>query len=139
MGRQKYLAIYEKVSSLLDYLDDGYLLYRDYSMLEVGYKKICEEITEYRDTSKTLISQSYGEYAKYSITRELLTNNVKTEYFYDTNGQIYKSEWFGYDEYGNRISRAVAGIDGTPVRCPNWDWDDLCFYKMSVLYPLIPR
>ena len=93
------------------------------------------EITEYRDTSKTLISQSYGEYAKYSITRELLTNNVKTEYFYDTNGQIYKSEWFGYDEYGNRISRAVAGIDGTPVRCPNWDWDDLCFYKMSVLYP----
>jgi hypothetical protein len=57
------------------------------------------------------------------------------EYFFDENQEICKSEWFDYDEYGNRIARAVAGIDGTPVRCPNWDWDGLSFYKMAVLYP----
>lgn len=93
------------------------------------------ETTEYLDSVGKPISQLHGNYAKYIIQRDADTKNIHLEYFFDANQDICKSEWFDYDEYGNRIARAVAGIDGTPVRCPNWDWDGLSFYKMAVLYP----
>ncbi|MBQ8938705.1 MAG: hypothetical protein IJ047_00580 [Paludibacteraceae bacterium] len=89
---------------------------------------------EYQDTLGRLITQDKGLYARRE-TYKLKNGNVKLEYFYDCEGAIYKSEWFGYDEYGNRNSRAVAGIEGTPVRCPEWDWNGLCFYRMNILYP----
>ena len=77
IGKQKYLPVYEKVFSLLDYLDDGYLLYRDYSMLEVGYKKICEEITEYRDTKDTLFKGNYmNSLSDLSVAKEIYYMNI---------------------------------------------------------------
>ena len=90
----------------------------------------------YQDELYEPISYRGVIYSSYSrIMDNKNKKNVKLEYFYDSKGEICQSDWFDYDEYGNRIARAVAGIDGTPVRCPNWDWDGLSFYKMAVLYP----
>lgn len=96
-------------------------------------KDYITETTEYQDTLGNPISKNSGEYAKYSRSKDKITKNVKLEYFYDAQGEIYKSEWFDYDEYGNRIARAVAGIGGKPVRCPNWDWEHMCYFKMAFL------
>lgn len=90
------------------------------------------ETTEYQDDKQNLIPNGQG-YSKYSILKDIYTKNIRLEYFYDADQEICKSEWFEYDEYGNRTARAVAGIDGVPVRCPNWDWNGLCYYKMSFL------
>ena len=92
------------------------------------------ETTEYLDTLGNPISSNDGHYAKYSIHRDA-TKNIRLEYFYNGKGEICKSEWFDYDDYGNMVSRAVAGVEGKPVRCPKWDRDGLCYYKMAVLYP----
>lgn len=92
------------------------------------------ETIQYEDSLGNLISGDYGKYAKYSIYRDR-NKNVRLEYYYDAKGNIYKSEWFDYDEYGNRIARAAASIDGTPVRCPNWDRTGMCYYKMALLSP----
>ena len=96
--------------------------------------------TEYKDDLGNPISRDYGKYsnklicyAMYSKSKDKNTNNIILEYFYDSYGEICKSEWFEYDEYGNRIARAVAGIDGTPVRCPYWDWNNNCYFKMKSL------
>lgn len=90
---------------------------------------------EYQNELNNLISyEKKYIYSKYSkIMDSTNRSNVKLEYFYDSQGKICKSEWFDYDEYGNRIARAVAGIDGTPVRCPNWDFNHNCYYKMTFL------
>ena len=91
------------------------------------------ETIEYQDSLHRPIQN--GMYSKYSIYKDETSGNPLMEYFYDSQGEIFKSEYFEYDEYGNRIARGVAGIDGTLVRCPNWDWDGLTFYKMAILYP----
>lgn len=86
--------------------------------------------TEYLDTLEHSVkSNSYSKYAIY----KLKNGREKLEYYYDNTGEIYKSEWFDYDDYGNRIARAVAGIDYTPIRCPKWDWDSLAYYKMAYI------
>lgn len=89
--------------------------------------------TEYFDTLEQAVRRTYSKYAIYKLEN----GRVKLEYYYDHTGAIFKSEWFDYDDYGNRIARAVAGIEHTPVRCPDWDWDGLCFYKMNILYPFL--
>lgn len=91
---------------------------------------------EYLDKYNHPISHNECMYSSYSKIKDVNNKkNVKLEYFYDAAGNICKSEWFDYDEYGNRIARAVAGIEGTPVRCPNWDWNGLSYYKMLFLFP----
>lgn len=90
------------------------------------------DVVEFRDTLGNLIEGERG-LAMYTISYELLTGNPKLKYHYDASEAIRKSEWNDYDEYGNKVARAVAGIDGTPVRSSEWDWDGLCYYKMAVL------
>ncbi|MCD8291717.1 MAG: hypothetical protein LUC91_09500, partial [Prevotella sp.] len=88
---------------------------------------IVKETVEYTDLDNYV--------CKFVLTRDKVTNNIRTIYLIDNDGNILSSEWSEYDEFGIRVAHAVAGIDGTPVRCPNWDRDNACYYKMSVLYP----
>ena len=37
-------------------------------------------------------------------------------------------------ENGVIVSQAVAGIDGKPIRYPGWDINELCYYKMKIVY-----
>ena len=90
------------------------------------------EVVEFRDVDGNLTESANG-CAKYTIVNDRATGNPKLKYHYDSKNLICKSEWNEYDEYGNRIARSVAGIDGTPVRSADWDWDGFCYYKMAVL------
>lgn len=74
-----------------------------------------------------------GLYSKSEIIYDINSGNVLYEYYYNSDGDICKSEMFTYNEYGIKESRSVAGIDKTPVRCPNWDWDGYAYYKMAFL------
>ena len=89
------------------------------------YETIC-----YKDTAGNLID---GEYARCLKVFDRQTENLRLIYLYDKDNNIYKSNWYDYDNYGNCTARAVAGIDGNPVRCPDWDWDYMTYYKMSYL------
>lgn len=100
-------------------------------------KEICDSLLtiteEYMDTSGNLVDETKGEFAKRKIQKDTLTKNTLLDYYYLANGDIYKSTWYEYDEYGRQIAQAVAGIDGTPVRSPNWAWDRMCYYKVSLI------
>ena len=88
-------------------------------------------ITSYFDINNTLTQE--GLYSRSEIIFDTKSGNVLFEYYYDFHDEICKSEMFTYNKYGIRESRAVAGIDRTPVRCPNWDWDGFSYYSMKFL------
>lgn len=48
---------------------------------------------------------------------------------YDDKGRIQTSMMYFLQD-GQRIARAAMGIDGTPVRCPNWEDKGLSYYKL---------
>lgn len=54
------------------------------------------------------------------------TLNFRT---YDADGRVIKSMMYFLQD-GQRIARAVMGVDGTPVRCPNWEADVATYYKL---------
>ena len=88
-------------------------------------------VTSYFDSNNSLTQE--GMYSRSEIIFNKKTGNVLFEYYYDFHDEICKSEMFTYNEYGIRESRAVAGIDRRPVRCPNWDWDGFSYYSMKFL------
>lgn len=99
---------------------------------EISVQKSDSIITmSYYDCDNTLTQE--GLYSKSEIIFDRKSGNVLFEYYYDSADEICKSEMFTYNEYGIRESRAVAGIDRTPVRCPNWDWDGFSYYSMEFL------
>lgn len=87
--------------------------------------------TSYFDSNNALTQE--GVYSRSEIIFDKNSGNVLFEYYYDFHDEICKSEMFTYNEYGIRVSRAVAGIDRTPVRCPNWDWNGFSYYSMEFL------
>ena len=58
-NKQKYLPIYEDVSSIQDYLDECITIYKDYSQLEISYKNIINETLEYRNNTDTDFKGDY--------------------------------------------------------------------------------
>lgn len=87
--------------------------------------------TSYFDNNNVLTQE--GFYSRSEIIFDKYSGNVLFEYYYDFHNEICKSEMFTYNEYGIRESRAVAGIDRTPVRCPNWDSDGWTYYRMKFI------
>ena len=74
-----------------------------------------------------------GNYSKMTVVTDTLSDNILYQYYYNDKDEIYKSQMFTYNEYGIRESRSVAGIDGKPVRCPNWDWNGFTYYNMKFI------
>lgn len=67
------------------------------------------------------------------IFRELIRydsegNAVSSEAF-DPDGEVIHSMMYFYRN-GQCIGRAAMGIDGTPVRCPDWEIENFGYYKM---------
>lgn len=57
---QKFLPLFSnKVVSLLDYLSDPIVVYKDYSQLKVGYSSICQQILSYREGKDDKFSGNY--------------------------------------------------------------------------------
>ena len=59
LKKQKYLPYYETVTNIYTYLDNSYVVYKDYDQLIVSYKSIQEEILEYRNTKDSDFSGNY--------------------------------------------------------------------------------
>ena len=58
-NKQKYLPLYEDVSSIQDYLDGCITIYKDYNQLEISYKNIINETLEYRNNTDTDFKGDY--------------------------------------------------------------------------------
>lgn len=116
---------------------EDYLSHKRIETKEVKGKYIFET-TELRDTSDNLLDSIHfiGDALpspKWVVIKDKGTRYVLMEYYLDSKDNVLKSEWNEYDEYGNRVARAVAGIDGTPIRYPDWDWEGFCYYKMNLI------
>lgn len=48
---------------------------------------------------------------------------------YDNNGNIIKSMAYEYENGVEKVRYAV-GVNGTPIRCPQWETEGLCYYKL---------
>ena len=91
---------------------------------EDGLKKV---ITEYFDTNRQLVQSG--------INRDVA--------YYDEKGEMpkhltYKGDKILYaylNEYkeGIIVAQSVMGIDGTAIRCPDWDQFHICYYKMKLV------
>lgn len=55
--------------------------------------------------------------------------NVKTYQKLDREGNILKSMMYFYNN-GRLVGRAAMGIEGTPVRCNEWEEEGFLYYKM---------
>lgn len=120
---------------------NGEKLMFDYN---TGYEIIkCHKITEettidsvktitttFFDSNNLLTKEGNSIYSKSVIITDIKSGNSLYEYYYDADDEICKSEMFKYNDYGIRESRAVAGIDRTSVRCPNWDWNSFAYYRI---------
>lgn len=57
--KQKYLPQYNKVCSILDYLDESITIFKDYDQLKVNFSKIMEEVTTYQTTKDLSFQENY--------------------------------------------------------------------------------
>ena len=51
LPKQKYLKSYGKVSSLIDYLSEPFVFYKDYNSLKVSYTNTYNEMLEYKENN----------------------------------------------------------------------------------------
>ncbi len=86
--KQKYLANYEKVSSILEYLDSELIVYKDYKSIEKAYERLKVQIIEHENNIETDINSSYFHslnHIKASFTIYLNTlDNISS-----TNNKVY--------------------------------------------------
>ena len=70
--------------------------------------------------------------------REIMYYNNRLEvlyhYVYKDSTLLY-AHHFEYDD-GQIVSQSVVGVDDTPIRCAKWDDNNLCYYKMKLIYNL---
>jgi len=57
--KQKYLKNYEEVNSIIDYLDNPVLIYKDINQIKTSYNKIKEDIFEYSNSKEEELSTNY--------------------------------------------------------------------------------
>lgn len=75
------------------------------------------------------IKDEYGIVTSYYCREQQTDDKKHLKYYklYDENMKILKSMMYFYD---NGYARAVMGVDGTPVRCADWEEEGLLYYMM---------
>lgn len=56
-------------------------------------------------------------------------NNVMSYQIFDEQDHIVKSMMFFFQN-GQSVARAAMGIEGTPIRCPEWEEEGFGYYKI---------
>lgn len=86
-------------------------------------------VHRYYDIDGTLFS--HPEQRNYAIdscvydSQNLLLSQVR----FDRDTVILLSQGYEYKD-GVEVVRYAKGIQGTPIRCPKWERDGLCYYKL---------
>lgn len=83
------------------------------------------------DETKDSLTPLKGGNVKYSSMTMVVdpNDNITACQLFDESGKTVKSMMYFYDR-GNRIGRAAMGVDGTPVRCPEWEEEGLGYYRL---------
>ena len=89
-------------------------------------------VTRYYDVDNQLYRGSDGQrvaatdsayYDKDGLRRSQVT--------FDADGKVLKSMGYDYKD-GVEVSRYALSLDGhTPIRCPQWEIDGLCYYRLN--------
>lgn len=94
-------------------------------------KYYCYDIETGKVIRQIAKKDEYGGVESFYCKREVLDNdkNVVSRQIFDENKRIVKSMMYFYQN-GQNIGRSVMGVDGTPVRCPDWEEDSYAYYKL---------
>ena len=99
------------------------------SKTTVYFRYDSETNKEVRQTVR--IDDEEGTVASYYCKKEWFNpdGNVSSYQILNENEQIVKSMMF-FHKNGQNIGRAAMGIDGQPVRCPDWEEEGFAYYKI---------
>ena len=91
-GKQKYLPDYTLPVSISSYLDHGYIVFKDYSQLEISYQNIMQEVVDYKETKD---SSFFGNYM--FEFQDISKRHSKTIYYLNIDN--YTSQQFQVCNY----------------------------------------
>lgn len=88
--KQKYLKQYSKVSSIMDYLNEPIVFYKDYPQLEITYQNILKETIEYRSEKDKNFDGDYmfslmelnPKYSNHYLTIDNILKDNSIEIYY---------------------------------------------------------
>ena len=60
-------------------------------------------------------------------------NLLRSRVSYNSEGKIELSYMFYYSETGVRNGQSALGIEGRPIRCPNWEPFNFSYYKLGII------
>ncbi len=60
-------------------------------------------------------------------------NQLLCQVCYNSDAEILLSQGYEYKD-GVEVARYALGIQGTPIRCPKWERDGLCYYKLMSVH-----
>ena len=84
-GKQKFLPLYGEVTSITNFLDNSITIFKDYNQLQISYKSIFDEITEYKKSTDTSFTGNYmfsfdevnnKEVVYYMSINNITSNNI---------------------------------------------------------------
>ena len=84
-GKQKFLPLYGEVTSITNFLDNSITICKDYNQLQISYKSIFDEITEYKKSTDTSFTGNYmfsfdevnnKEVVYYMSINNITSNNI---------------------------------------------------------------
>ena len=112
-GKQKYLPFYSSVSSIGDYLDDCYTIFKDYEQLEISFNHILEEIVTYKESKDVDFTGEYmfnlGDvkvnYPMYYLSINNISNNSYIESVVDFNVKTINN----FSENSELINNYIRG------------------------------
>ncbi len=70
------------------------------------------------------VKSYFRKVEKYDPSHILLSRQI-----YDADDNVLKSMMYLVQD-GQTIGRSVLGIDGNAVRCPEWEWEGLTYYRL---------
>lgn len=96
------------------------------TIIEDGLFKVT---TQYLDESNNLDSlcKFNQDIAYFNENKEMVKHIVQ---YNDSICYAYKNEY----ENGLVVAQSVLGINGNAIRYPKWDMNNLCYYKMKLIY-----
>jgi hypothetical protein len=86
-------------------------------------------VHRYYDASGRLFSSP--EHRDYAIDSCIYSsrNQLLSRICYNSDTVVVRSQGYEYKD-GIEVARFARGIHGQPIRCPQWEKDGLCYYKM---------
>lgn len=121
--KQKYLSEYSKISSILDYLGNSIVFYKDQPQLEVAYQNILKEMIEYRNEKDKSYAGDYM-FNFYSLSPKYLNHYLTIDNILkDKSVKIYYFD-----------SKEIASFHENIEAINNFISEQLYLNKLVIIY-----